>query len=79
MIRCPDQCRPSEFTKELKNVDFEEALIRFFIEDWSKPEMTECIGNKIVYVDFKSCFKFQVIDDILYKTEEENLSSILHV
>ncbi|GBP33294.1 hypothetical protein EVAR_30882_1 [Eumeta japonica] len=40
----PEQVRPSDFAKELKNTKFKEALIDFFTKHWSSEEMKSFLG-----------------------------------
>lgn len=47
-ITGPDQVRPSDFLKELKNIRFKQALVDFFIQHWAIDEMVPFIGNSQV-------------------------------
>lgn len=60
IITGPEQSRPSDFTKELKNSNFKEALVDFFILHWATDEMASFIGNKIIHVNFRKCHSFTV-------------------
>lgn len=42
----PNQVRPHNFAAELKNIQFKEALINFFIEHWDREDMVSFIDNK---------------------------------
>ncbi|KAK0160251.1 hypothetical protein PV328_007679 [Microctonus aethiopoides] len=60
IITGPDQIRPSDFMKELKNSNFKEALVNFFISHWATDEMVPFIGNEIIHVNFRECHPFVV-------------------
>nr|XP_046473658.1 uncharacterized protein LOC124214934 isoform X2 [Neodiprion pinetum] len=59
-IAGPEQVRPSDFVKELKNSNFKEALVDFFILHWASDEMAPFIGNKIIHINFRKCHSFTV-------------------
>lgn len=59
-ITGPDQTRPSDFTKELKNSNFKQALVDFFILHWASDEIIPFIGNKIIHINSKQCHSFVV-------------------
>ena len=63
---------------DLKNVYFKEELVRFLIDDWQSTEMVPFIGNKTVFVNYESCFKFQVIDQKIIRSEIVELSCPEH-
>lgn len=44
-ISSPDQVRPADFAKELKNSRFKQALVDFFISHWATDKMISFIGN----------------------------------
>lgn len=44
------QVRPSDFAKELKNIRFKEALVKFSINHWSEQEMARIIGDKTINI-----------------------------
>lgn len=77
-ISGPDQVRPSDFAKELKNIRFKEALIDFFIRHWSTDEIVPFIGNKNIVVNFKNCHSFSVINNAVVSSIDENLSCPEH-
>ncbi|EZA55346.1 hypothetical protein X777_04800, partial [Ooceraea biroi] len=39
IISGPEQVRPTDFTKELQNIKFKDALVNFLIEHWASDEM----------------------------------------
>ncbi|GFW57468.1 uncharacterized protein TNCV_543781 [Trichonephila clavipes] len=77
-ITGPDQVRPSDFAKELKNIRFKQALVDFFILHWSTEEMVPFMNNKIILVNFKKCHSFTVTNNIHWcakiKVEVEKLA-----
>lgn len=73
-IRGPEQKRPSNFSNELKNIYFKDALVKFLCDDWSQDYMAAFIGNKNIFVNYESCLKFTVSDNKVIKTIEEELS-----
>lgn len=88
-ISGPDQARPPDFIKELRNSKFKEALVRFLINHWANEEFAELIGGKIVYLNFDKCYRFmsqgnkmlREIDPILScpSHEEADTKMIYHV
>lgn len=62
IITSPDQKVPSDFTKELKNSNFKEALVNFCILHWATDEMAPFIGNTLIHLNFKKCYYFTVND-----------------
>lgn len=77
-IRGPEQKRPANFCKELKNVHFKHALVKFLCDDWSQNYIAPFIGNKTIFVNYESCYKFTVADDRVVRSVEENLSCPQH-
>lgn len=59
-ITGPEQVRPSDFAKELKNLNFKKALVDFFISHWATDEAVPFIQNKIINVNFRQCHSFTV-------------------
>lgn len=58
-INGPQQVRPADFYKSLKNYRFKEELVRFLAEHWTDPSLAEIYGNKKVYLTVdKQCFCF---------------------
>ncbi|KAG8177889.1 hypothetical protein JTE90_001720 [Oedothorax gibbosus] len=73
-ITGPDQVRPSDFAKELKNIRFKQALADFLILHWSTDEMVPFIGNKNIVVNFKKCHSFTVINNAVVSDIDESLT-----
>lgn len=47
-ISGPQQTRIADFTKDLKNIKFKEAIVKFLIDHWADQEMTTIIGSKVI-------------------------------
>lgn len=62
-ITGPQQTRPTDFGKELKNIKFKEALVKFLIDHWADNEMASIIGNKTIYLNHDLCYVYSVIDN----------------
>ncbi|OXU16360.1 hypothetical protein TSAR_013367, partial [Trichomalopsis sarcophagae] len=62
IISGPEQIRPANFNKELRNDKFKEALVKFLISDWKNNEIATFIGNKIILLNFDYCYQY-VVDD----------------
>lgn len=77
-ITGPDQVRPSNFTKELKNIHFKQALVDFFILHWTSEEMIPFIGNNQVYINFRQCHSFTVSNNKVMSEINEDLSCPQH-
>lgn len=45
-----EQVRSSDFIKQLKNLNFKEALVNFFILHWATDEVVPFIGNQIFHI-----------------------------
>lgn len=76
-ITGPDQVRPSDFLKELKNIHFKEALVEFFIQHWASDEMVPFVENKHVLINFKQCHSY-VVDNTIVSTVDDSLSCPEH-
>lgn len=63
-ITGPDQVRPADFAKELRNTYFKQALVHFFIQHWATDEMAPFIGNKLIKINFQQCHSFTVYNNI---------------
>ncbi|GFV74272.1 hypothetical protein TNCV_5127161 [Trichonephila clavipes] len=77
-ITGPDQVRPSDFAKELKNIWFKQALVDCFILHWSTEEMVPFMNNKIIVVNFKKCHSFTVTNNIVVSNIDETLTCTDH-
>lgn len=74
-----EQKRPSNFSKELKNIYFREAIVEFLLEDWSADSMVPFIGDKIVYVNYEFCYSYRVESGKLIRKIENDLSCSDHI
>lgn len=78
IITGPEQSRPNDFAKELKNSNFKEALVDFFILHWATDEMASFIGNKIIHVNFRKCHSFVANSNKVVLSINEELSCPEH-
>ena len=61
----PDQVRPSDFTKEIKNTKFKEAPIDFFFKHWCSDELVSFVGNQLIHLNFRNCHSYRTVNDII--------------
>ncbi|KAK9886267.1 hypothetical protein WA026_015778 [Henosepilachna vigintioctopunctata] len=61
-ISGPQQVRPSDFAKELKNIKFKDALVKFIINNWSEQDMAHIIANKIININHDMCYEYSLKD-----------------
>ncbi|CAG9768495.1 unnamed protein product [Ceutorhynchus assimilis] len=73
IIAGPDQARGVEFSREMSNIKFKEALVKFLSMHWSSTEATPFIGNKIINLNFDLCYRFEVINGEVVKTTDDQL------
>uniref|UniRef100_A0A6P7FYQ7 Uncharacterized protein LOC114335591 n=1 Tax=Diabrotica virgifera virgifera TaxID=50390 RepID=A0A6P7FYQ7_DIAVI len=73
-IAGPQQIRTSDFSKDLKNIQFKEALVKFLIEHWAEQEMKSIIGNKTIFLNYDSCFVYKVINNEVSRIIDHELS-----
>ncbi|XP_046481702.2 uncharacterized protein [Neodiprion pinetum] len=82
----PDQIRSSDFTKEMRNTKFKEALIEFFTIHWATDDVAPFIGNKLIHLNFKNCYSYRsndgkvessIVEDLCCKSHEEADSKII--
>ncbi|GFW95006.1 uncharacterized protein TNCV_476051 [Trichonephila clavipes] len=74
----PNQIRHYNFAGELKNTQFKEALVKFFIDHWANDNMYPFIGNKTIYLSFDKCYSFRVVNNKIIRSIEESLSCDEH-
>lgn len=53
-------------------------MVNFLLDSWATSDIAPFIGNKIIYVNYESCFKYEKIGDNVIKSLEENLSCKEH-
>ncbi|XP_050339343.1 uncharacterized protein LOC126765678 [Bactrocera neohumeralis] len=73
-IAGPQQSRTSDFAKNLKNIKFKEALVKFCIEHWADQEMKSIIGNKKIFLIHDLCYVYSVIDNKVSRMIDHGLS-----
>jgi len=77
VISGPDQTRPADFIKELRNGHFKEAFVDFLIEHWI--QLPVFIGNKIINLSHKSCnYTFIVHNGNVLRSSINELLSCNH-
>ncbi|GFU50298.1 uncharacterized protein TNCV_301311 [Trichonephila clavipes] len=59
----PNRIRHHNFAGELKNSQFKEALVKFFIDHWANDNMHPFIGNKTIYLSFDKCYSYRVVNN----------------
>ncbi|CAH1100730.1 unnamed protein product [Psylliodes chrysocephalus] len=74
----PNQIRPHNFTAQLKNIQFKEALVKFFINHWSTDDMAPLIGNKTIYLSLNEYYCYWVEDNKVIMTKDDLLSCKEH-
>lgn len=73
VISGPDQTRPADFIKELRNVNIKEAFVEFLIEHWMI--LPVFIGTKIINLSHKNCnYTFKVYNEKVLRNTNELLS-----
>ncbi|OXU16633.1 hypothetical protein TSAR_013301 [Trichomalopsis sarcophagae] len=85
IISGPEQIRPADFNKELRNNKFKEALVKFLITDWENNEMATFIANmhnlkhnSKVWIEYGTHGKQQIINlNTLYITLGNTLCTAL--
>lgn len=77
-ITGPDQVRPSDFLKELKNINFKQALVDFFIQHWASYEMIPFVENKRILINFKQCYSYIVDNNKIVSNVDDSLSCPEH-
>ncbi|GFX03207.1 uncharacterized protein TNCV_1700911 [Trichonephila clavipes] len=70
----PNRIRHHNFPGELKNTQFKEALVKFFIDHWPNGNMYPFIGNKTIYLSFDKCYSYRVVNNQVIRSTEESLS-----
>ncbi|CAH0663654.1 unnamed protein product [Spodoptera exigua] len=77
-ISGPQQVRPSDFAKELKNIKFKDALVKFIINNLSEQDMAHIIANKIININHDMCYEYSVKDGLVIQTINEDLTCQEH-
>ncbi|GFX47567.1 uncharacterized protein TNCV_3015861 [Trichonephila clavipes] len=74
----PNQIRHNNFAGELKNTQFKEALVKFFIDHWANENMYPFIGNKTIYLSLDKCYSYHAVNNQVIRSIEESLSCDEH-
>lgn len=75
-ISGPNQHRPEDFVKMLRNDNFKREIVRFLKESWSENSMAPILGSKVVHITYEECcYKIEVINEEVKITEIEDLRS----
>lgn len=69
-----NQPRPTDFSKELRNSKFKEALINFIINHWSGQHLAEFIKDKTIFLNFDNCYSYEVVNGEVIKSVNVNFS-----
>lgn len=72
------QKRTIDFTKELKNLKFKEAIVKFFVKHWKSSELVSFYGTKTLMVNFDVCYQYEVKDNVICQTIVPDLSCSDH-
>lgn len=70
----PNQIWSHNFAAELKNIEFQEALLNFLVDHWDSKVMMPFIGDKKIYVSSNTFYSYKVLNNKVIKTVEESLS-----
>lgn len=60
--------RPSDFSAQLKNITFKEDFVKFLLDKWADNEMSHFFENKILYVNYDICYRYEVINEKVIRT-----------
>lgn len=77
-ISGPQQVISSDFVKELKNMKFKEALVKFLIENWTEQEMARIICDKNINVNHDMCYQYTVENRTVKQSINEELTCLGH-
>lgn len=69
-----EQTRPIDFIKELRNIKFKEALVKFLIDYWETEEMAAFFSVKTVYINYDNCYKYNVKNGKVVRNIEQIFS-----
>ncbi|CAH2096461.1 unnamed protein product [Euphydryas editha] len=79
VISGPQQVRPPEFAKELRNDNFKTALVSFLIDHWESDSVAEFIGRKKILLNHIKCYLYEVDNNNkVVKTESNEFSCPWH-
>ncbi|XP_049318490.1 uncharacterized protein LOC125780337 isoform X2 [Bactrocera dorsalis] len=70
-ISGPQQTRPKDFLRSLKNYCFKTALVHFLAEYWENQNFVTIVGNKKIFLTVDhQCFSYEVQQNSIKKSEE---------
>ncbi|OXU17113.1 hypothetical protein TSAR_008554 [Trichomalopsis sarcophagae] len=52
----------TDFSKELRNIKFKEAFVKFLINHWANDELAPYLGIKTVQLNYDHCYQYTVND-----------------
>ena len=79
MFAGASQNRPVDFSAELRNIKFKESFVAFLIEHWGSDEVAELIGDKQIYISYKSCHKYISENGKVYRTNVADVNCEGHI
>lgn len=71
-ISGPEQARSHDFSRELRNDKFKEALVNFPISHWQSNDVVPVLGTKTIVFNFFHCNSYSV-DNCANMVQTENL------
>ena len=72
-ISGPQQTRPTDFLKSLKNYRFKEALVQFLANYWENDYLRKIINNKKIFVTVEEhCYSYQTQQNRVIKNKEND-------
>ena len=76
VISGPDQKRPHDFLKALRNNNFKTALVRYLVHSWHDDALVNILGTKTLFVTCDDkCFSFNVVNNAMAKHEIVSMKS----
>ncbi|CAH1173831.1 unnamed protein product [Phaedon cochleariae] len=77
-IEGADQIRSSDFSNDLKNAKFKEALVNFIIQHWALDSAAPFIGNKTIFINYDQCYKYKVNNGHVERTHDVSSTCPAH-
>lgn len=78
-ISGPQQTRPADFLKELRNDKFKTALVTFLSNHWESNDVAPFIVEKEIILDHIYSYNNKVVhDDSVLKSDEPTYYCLLH-
>ncbi|KAJ8670310.1 hypothetical protein QAD02_001569 [Eretmocerus hayati] len=72
------QVRAFEWSKEMRNVNFKEELVKFLVNEWVNDEYAEILGTRKIYISCENCYEFSVVGGKMQRTIHLHLSCPYH-